>query len=294
MHIILKAVISIFIVINITFAAEFRDVTTVDGALESLQDSQSSVSAKTPNLLAAQTAEALQFEDGSKLQVKIDSSLPYNLGRSIRFYQTLNNIPIKNAEVVIRVSENDKIIDIFGQAAYELTSVLDIDKLRAVLTEQEALLRAKKHNVLKTKAPNYVTTYEDEEVSLIYFMENNGDLTLAYYVSFLAVTQSEDVSVDFTLPVYIIEVQNGEILDFYDNLLHMKKGIGPGGNRRTKKYEWGIHPLPKFEVSVEEGEEKDKCLMDSEKVVTGMTYSRSKMRYQGPWTFACYENPEKV
>ena len=102
MKTLLMLVIAISVSLNITIAAEFRDVTTVPGALEHLKALPFAVRTNTLDGLANLTANALSFEDGSALQVKIERPLPNSLGRSVRFRQTLNDIPIWHAEVVIQ------------------------------------------------------------------------------------------------------------------------------------------------------------------------------------------------
>lgn len=275
---------------NITIAAEFRDVTTVPGALEYFQDLPFTVTANTPDGLANLTAKALSFEDGSTLQVKIERTLPNNLGRSIRFRQTLNDIPIWHAEVVIQETGDGDIVGIFGQAAYNLDMVQEVSAIEHILTEQDALLRAKEHSSISQGKLADDIKYEDEEVNLIYFMKDDGNLRISYHITFLTIIRYDDRSYNLMMPVYIIDAQNGDVLDFYDNLKHVKKGVGPGGNEKTGLFEWGVHPLPKFEVIVKEKE----CIMDSQDMITGVTtHFTSNRSFQGPWKFTCFKNEGK-
>jgi hypothetical protein len=75
-------------------AADVRDVSQIPGAVEVLQATSESIAPANADALGFQVAQAIGLEPGSNLELKQERSLPNNLGRTLRFVQTYNGIPI--------------------------------------------------------------------------------------------------------------------------------------------------------------------------------------------------------
>jgi Zn-dependent metalloprotease len=74
---------------------------------------------------------------------------------------------------------------------------------------------------------------ENEKSELTIYTGGDGVARLAYFVSFFEVTENPE------RPHFIIDARTGHILKQWDGLTHDKIGVGPGGNLKVGKYEYG-------------------------------------------------------
>jgi Zn-dependent metalloprotease len=262
-------------------AAEFQDLGGRLDALQALQSSVDAIAPQTGEALGVQAAQALQFDESSSLQLKSEKTLPLNLGRALRFRQTYKGVPIWNADVVIEENEEGRVIGIEGKAAFNLPT-LDVSAAQPALSPEAALEKAKEATGRAASLADSAE-YENEEASLVYYLDRNGALKLSYYTTFLIETEDGP-----SRPVYLIDATTGVTLDFYENIQFAAKGTGPGGNQKTGKYVYGTGTFPKFEV-VEQG---TNCKMDSPNVKTE-NLNHASSGSGAPWEFQCDENTVK-
>ncbi|MEX0320026.1 MAG: M4 family metallopeptidase [Ruegeria sp.] len=270
-----------------SMAAEFRDVSVVSGVIERFNATISTVAPETSEALGVQAASALELEEASELTLKSSRQLPMNLGRSTRFVQTLNGIPIWNAEVVVEENPDGTVAGIEGQAVFDI-GFLDRENTQPVLTADEALARVKSISVAAQETLADGAEYENEAATLVYYLDEAGELTLSYHATFFTTKVGEGGGVEPTRPVYFIDANTGETIDFYENIQFSSKGLGDGGNQRTGRYTYGSGSLPKFEVT----EQGTTCRMDSANVKTENLNHRTTGSGT-PWAFTCFENTVK-
>jgi Zn-dependent metalloprotease len=267
-------------------AADFRNVGATPEAVQKLQASTEAMVARTADAMGTQAARALDLDANSDLKLKVERALPLNLGRALRFVQTYNGVPIWNAEVIIEEDTAGKVVGLDGSAVYDITQ-LESTPVQPRLTPQDALDRAKgltgRSFALETSPK-----YEQENASLVYYLDNTGALRLSYHTTFFTTVVDEAGGTRPTRPVYILDANTGETLDHYENIQYAEQGTGPGGNQKTGRYAYGTGTLPKFEV-VEQG---TTCKMDSTNVKTE-NLNHGTSGSGTPWQYTCYENTVK-
>ena len=125
--------------------------------------------------------------------------------------------------------------------------------------------------------------------SLVYFLApSDGQLRLAYLATFFTTVTDPGGGDQPTRPVFIIDANTGETLDWFENIQFAEKGTGPGGNQKVVCYAWGSGNLPKFEVT----EQGTTCRMDSTNLKTE-NLNHSTSGSGDPWQFTCFENTTK-
>lgn len=268
-------------------AAEFRNVGEAPAAVQALQSSTRDVAPRTPEAMGVQVANALQLDGDSSLELKAERPLPLNLGRTLRFAQTFNGIPIWNAEVVVEENEDGRVVGVDGDAVYNIDAAARSSAPPA-LSPQDALRRAKEITGDEVAGLAETAEYENEEATLVYYLDDGGELKLSYYTTFFTTVVDAGGGVQPTRPVYIIDANSGETLDYFENIQFAEKGTGPGGNVKTGRYVYGSGNLPKFEV-VEQG---TNCRMDSPNVKTE-NLNHGTSGSGTPWQHACFENTIK-
>ncbi len=271
---------------TLAMAADFRDLGDRGNAIQALQSVGKSIAPEASEDFGIQAAKALQLGENSSLQFNSDRTLPFNLGHARRYTQTYNGIPIWNAEVVVEENENREVIGVEGKAVYGIENLGTLST-QPTLSPGDALQKAKEAiGGPSSLAPE--AKFENEKATLVYYLAGNGNLKLSYHTSFYTTLTDQGGYVRETRPVYIIDAVTGETLDSYENIQPVEKGIGPGGNVKTLKYEYGTGTFPKFEV-IEQG---TTCKMDSSNVKTE-DLNHSTSGSGAPFQFSCFKNTHK-
>jgi vibriolysin len=289
--ILLAAFLGTFVSImpNDAKAAEVRDVGRMADAVARIQSiPRSPLAAATSDAIGSQVARALGLDSGSDLRLDQVREMPNNIGRTLRFNQTFNGIPIWGYQVVVEQDRGGGTLGIDGQAVFGIESQPGL-AAQPALSPAQALQRAKQTTSRQaglntdTAAP-----YEREEATLVYYLGSDKQLKLSYKTSFFTTLRDAGGGVRPTRPMYIIDASTGETLDYYENIQHAASGTGPGGSQKTGRYVFGTGNLPKFEVS----EQGNQCSMDSTNVKTE-NLNHATTGSGTPWQFQCHENTTK-
>ncbi|MGH6815700.1 MAG: M4 family metallopeptidase [Hyphomicrobiaceae bacterium] len=271
-----------------TMAAEARDVGKMLNTLPSLQSALRAIAPPSPEGVGAQTARALGLDAGSNLVLKQARPLPNNRGRTLRFDQTFNGVPIFGQQVVVEQDTAGNLVGLDGQAVFDIGTRSAAPPAPA-LSPQQALQRAKE-NTSRQAGLVAAPRYENEEAVLVYYLAPDKELKLSYKTSFVTTVVDAGGGIRPTRPVYIIDANTGQTLDFYENIQHGATGTGPGGNRKTKRYLFGTAPLPKFDVN----EQGTDCTMDGVDVITeNLNHQTAGAQPPTPWKYKCHDNTHK-
>lgn len=130
-------------------AADVRDVSAMLGAMGSLQESGA-----TTDALGFETARALGLDEASDLQVRTINELPNDLGRVVRFQQTVNGIPVKDQHVIVEQDSSGTAIMLEGTAVFDIAPE-ESSAATPSLSAAEALEKAKEAVVRLTPAPPF-------------------------------------------------------------------------------------------------------------------------------------------
>jgi len=266
-------------------AAEVRDVSKMNEALGRLRASPG-LEAATADAVGTQTARALGLGAGSDLRLRQTRDLPNNVGRTLRFDQTFNGVPIFGQQVILEQDRSGAAIGLDGHAVFNI-EVAPGPAPTPALTPAQALQRAKEVTTRQTPQIAADQRYENEQVTLVYHLAPDKQLRLSYRASFVT-TVSGPGGPSPTRPVFILDANTGETLDYYENIQHANTGIGAGGNQKTGRYAYGAGTIPKFEVT----EQGNQCRMESNEVKTE-NLNHGSSGPGTPWQFQCYENTVK-
>jgi vibriolysin len=271
-------------------AAEIRDVAALIATVESIQESGG-----TPESLGASTASAIGLDEASDLDVLTVRDLPDDLGRVVRFQQTLNGIPVWNQQVLVEQDASGQTINLQGTAVFDIAPE-ESGAADPALSPEEALERAReavtRENVRAPISPEEsggaLAPFENEEAQLVYFVDGESNLHLSYATSFFTTVIDSGGGIKPTRPVLIIDAQTGETLDHYENIQFIESGTGPGGNTKVGQYQWGTGVPPKYEVE-EQGADcrMDSTILKTEDLNHGVSGSGA------PYQFTCHENLHK-
>lgn len=271
-------------------AADVRDVSAMLGTMSSLQESGA-----TTDALGFETARALGLDEASDLQVKTVNELPDNLGRVVRFQQTVNGIPVKDQHVIIEQDGSGAAIMLEGTAVFDIAPE-ESSAAAPVLTPAEALEKAKEAVVRLTpraaasaeESGGELAPFENEQSDLVYVVDGDNKLRLSYLTSFFTTVVDEGGGVRPTRPVLVIDAETGDTIQSYDNIQFAEKGTGPGGNTKVGQYRWGTGVPPKYEVT----ESGANCSMNA----TALKTENLNHATSGPGTpfgLSCYDNTVK-
>jgi Zn-dependent metalloprotease len=231
-------------------SAEVRNISEFAPNLTGLAESSGS-----PEALGEATANAIGLDQSSSLTLEKSNTLPNNAGRTSRFTQTLNGIPIWNQLVIVEQDETGRSIGLEGTAVFDIgpeesgapTATLSADQ--ALERAKEALTRLTPRAALSNEESSELAPFENEESSLVYFVTSDQQLRLSYVTSFFTTVIDDGGGLKPARPVTIIDAETGETLDSFDNIQFAELGTGPAGNSKTGTYTWGTGTAPKFEVT---------------------------------------------
>jgi vibriolysin len=267
-------------------AAEVRQVGAMSGALGQLKASVTQVAPETVDALGHQIAQALGLDPGSSFVLQKESALPNGIGKTLRYNQTYRGIPIWSQQVVADQSADGSIVGLEGQAVFGIgpeASGTPVGKINA----EEALRKAKEITVGQGLEATK-SVFENEKAELVYFLDNAGNLKLAYAATFFTTVVDQSGGDRPTRPVFIIDADTGETLFTFDNIQYIDSGTGAGGNLKTGKYNYGTGLLPKFAVTVN----GSNCAMD-DPILKTENLNHATSGPGTPFSYTCFENTVK-
>ncbi|MEQ1511952.1 MAG: M4 family metallopeptidase [Lysobacteraceae bacterium] len=150
-----------------------------------------------------------------------------------RYQQTFRGLPIFGEHVVVNEDTNGDISTLFGRKVDGLAREIQAGKPH--LSSNSALAIGKSAGLgnrlgfMRTSA---------EKSDLMIHIDDNGRARKAYVVSYFADTARGGAP---TRPIVIVDAENGQILQKFENLQPALIGTGPGGNTKTGQYEYGTN-----------------------------------------------------
>ncbi|MFZ4714056.1 MAG: M4 family metallopeptidase [Bacteriovoracaceae bacterium] len=196
-----------------------------------------------------------------------------------RYKQTFNGVPVYGEDVIINVKGNSRK---FSGAILE--SINLNQKTRSEFSATDALNLAKNLHV-KNKSRSAI--FENESSELMVYVDAKKDAHYAYVTSFFYAGEAP------MRPYTIIDADTQKVLETwegltYDSMREPSTATGPGGNEKTKKYQYGVdYDALKVSTSAD-----GKCVFENDNVKTidlkNMTSGTSA------YSFGCGENTHKA
>ncbi|WP_281849901.1 M4 family metallopeptidase [Dyella sp. GSA-30] len=213
-------------------------------------------------------AGGLGLEADSQLVALRDAPTAHGT-RTLRLQQRWQGIPVLGADVTVEVATRDTIVSKRGDVFVDLAG--DIPKVQPRLSEAAARALWRK----ETGAT--ATNWEDRDIALYVYAEDDGKARLAYLVSHVS---------GGSRPTAIIDADTGEILQRWEGMT-TAEASGPGGNEKVGRYFYGVG-RPALQVKQEGGY----CTTNTPDVVTyhahntGSTIRNIRPKPQ-EWRFPC-------
>jgi Zn-dependent metalloprotease len=152
-----------------------------------------------------------------------------------RYQQYYRGIPVWGYHVLTHQKGNAP-----RQLGGHLIEGIDQDVPASALAKKfdaSAMLdKMKKQFIASSKQDTPEWTFSNEKAEVVYFIDENQKARLAYVVNFFADSSEEGTP---SRPFYIIDAENGKVLQEWDGLTYQKKGTGPGGNDKIGAYKYG-------------------------------------------------------
>ncbi len=155
-----------------------------------------------------------------------------------RFQQYYQGVPVWGEQIV--VAKDNAGSRLYGRALVDVEN--GFRNNTPAFTAEQALQRMKGQTAGKRGM-----IFENEKSELMLYMDDNGDSSFVYSVSFFADTKEGGHP---TRPFFLIDATSGEILKQWEGLTHSLVGTGPGGNQKTGQYEYGSGGLDFLDVAV--------------------------------------------
>ncbi len=155
-----------------------------------------------------------------------------------RFQQYYQGVPVWGEQVVM--AKDSSGTRLYGNALVDVEN--GFRNNTPAFTADQALSRMK-----ELTAGKRGMVYENEKSELMLYMNDNGESSFVYSVSFFADTKAGGHP---TRPFFLIDATTGEILKQWEGLTHSLVGTGPGGNVKTGQYEYGSGGLDFLDVAV--------------------------------------------
>lgn len=157
-------------------------------------------------------------------ELKAQDSQKYASGVTVtRHNQMHMGVPVWN-EAIVEHSDGKGKTHVTGAALRNLGQ--DLPSVKPIFSTADALMQA------KTQAQIFAT--ENEQAKLYVKMGANNVAHLVYVVSFNATETAEP-----RRPFYMLDANTGAVIDHWEGINHATIGTGPGGNLKTKQYEYG-------------------------------------------------------
>ena len=272
--------------VGLAFAMQSNAMNVIDLTTEA--SSNINISAPSSNTLWGKSNKTRKIiHDNNAYDANVITEQKDQLGKThTKLEQTYNGIPIYGRQITAHTSKNKGLarnsLKYTGQIVDQLENDLAGAKPADGFTEQEALQFAKNlHNQNKSLSTTELV-YENESSKLfIYTNDENGRARLVYKVSFFVDDTNGNMP---ARPNYIIDAATKEVIKSWNGLMHNRVGVGPGGNEKIGKYEYG-KDMPKLDLRATS---RGECFMTNSKVRT----VDLKNGYFGAKTFhfACFNN----
>ena len=178
-------------------------------------------------------------------------SAKFASGRVVtRHVQMHQGVPVWDEAVVEHRDLNQLAPSVSGFLLRNLAN--DLPSAKPILSKADALNKA--------KTLSRIFDTENDEAKLYIKQKANGVAHLIYVVAFSGKDTAEP-----TRPFYMLDANTGEVLDKWNGIHTSLIGTGPGGNIKTKQYEYGSSTLrPKFDVT----QSGTSCIMENANVKT--------------------------
>ena len=217
---------------------------------------------------------AMGLEPGSSL-IKIREYINPEGTVTTRYRQTYQGIPVWGDQVIAVTDERGTLVRMHGNSVHGLAA--DVRVTRAAFSSKDAL-EMMKQEARGTSSRVAGIIYENEKSELFIWMDKEDKGRLVYAVSFYC---DKERGAEPSRPYFIVDAQNGDILDRWEGLAHVEDGTGPGGNQKIGQYEYGTD-FPKLDVAVS----GSTYTMNNSEVKTvnlnGSTSGSSAYSYSGP------------
>ncbi len=184
-----------------------------------------------PGMKAGHVAAQLGLDHGSDLRI-INKIQEPNGTVVYRYQQTHNGIPFWGEQIVVRRTLQGD-VNLHGRGHYNI----DIGfRNNMPMMSSETALENMKRGLVTRAANSKKWEFQNESSELMLYMDEEGDTSYVYVVSFFADTEDGTP----TRPYYIVDAAEGWILKEWEGLTHTEVGEGPGGNTKTGQYEYGV------------------------------------------------------
>ncbi|MDW6004660.1 M4 family metallopeptidase [Vibrio mangrovi] len=181
-------------------------------------------------VLNTQAHSVAPLETGFKAVKQI--TLP-NGKVKVRYQQTYMGVPVFNTSVVATATKGAiaGASDVYGLIAQGIAD--DIAIASPAIELKQAISIAKSH-YQKDAATLVDSAFENEKSELLVRLDENNHAQLVYQVSFFVASDQP------ARPFFFIDATTGDVIKTWDGLNHAQaQGTGPGGNRKTGKYNYG-------------------------------------------------------
>lgn len=218
------------------------------------------MAAVAPEVMGDAIAREFRLPASNAFEFMRESQTPSGMSH-LYLNQTYRDIPIWGERVVVSRNSANQIVRLNGNLIQQIAS--DVQDVTPAFSPQEALQRAKDSVRRKRGLVASTIQFSNESSKLVIFVRPaDNQARLSYEVTFLAVLDPQ--TGEATRPVFLMDAKTGETLYHYENL-QSADGKGPGGNKKTGKYFYGLPgPFSPFEVEVS----GETCRMNTSNVTT--------------------------
>ncbi|MFD2178300.1 M4 family metallopeptidase [Veronia pacifica] len=228
------------------------------------------VNLDVPSILSTNVAQTIISTNS---YVEGASFTAANGNEIVRVQQTYQGIPVYGESFVATKDTLGVMSDFSGVAISGIES--DVISVVPTLTEETAV------STLSTQWQHDLHQLANVKRKLVIWLDSDDTAHLAWQVSYV-VYSSEP-----SRPMGFIDAYTGKLLDSWD-AINFAEATGPGGNRKTGRYEFG--PGKKYDA-FEVRQSGSRCTLDSSNVETlDMNHRTSGGSVHG---FTCPENTER-
>jgi len=183
-----------------------------------------------PGMKAGHISAQLGLDNGSDLRM-MKKTQEANGTTVYKYQQTHNGIPIWGEQVIVRRTLQGD-VNLHGRGVYNID--LGFRNNTPMMSSETALENMKRGHIMRA-ANSKKWEFQNEKSELMLYMDDEGDTSYVYVVSFFADTEDGEP----TRPHFIVDAAEGWVLKQWEGLTHATVGTGPGGNSKTGQYEYG-------------------------------------------------------
>jgi pseudolysin/vibriolysin len=196
------------------------------------------------NVMAADRIDLNNGNLASAAKTLTAQGLPYELlGLAVSELREVRSQKYANGKVVTRYEQLHQGVPVWGEAiahhadAGQAQANFSGSMLRNVANDLPSVTptysAAQALTMAKTKSR--ASTVENEQSTLYVKLGTNNVAQLIYIVSFLDKSNPNKPS----RPHYMLDANNGAVIQHWEGITHALSGTGPGGNTKTGQYEYG-------------------------------------------------------